>query len=343
MCGIAGIIKYGKEPLCADHLRLLLVGLMRRGNDATGVAVQYEDGSWNSLKSPVPAWNFVSGKDFDHFIEENMKPNVVAAILHTRAATQGSPNEPDNNHPLVSDHCALIHNGCINNENTLFKDLKLKRQGEVDSDILRAIVEEHGITAKAVSVLNKVSGSAAIAAIHTSYPRKMLIARSGSPIVIGSTPEYFAFASEKHILHRALRPLVSRFGVQFRIQTLNTGFSPFPDNTAWIMGPNGLEGHYSFHILSTAYVTPDYDKHTSNYAERQKRWSSAKSGTNSTETYQPKKVRKHITCPHCKREWILRPDQENISVCELLCDKANSGCGRTMDKGTVKYILEEEK
>lgn len=339
MCGISGIIKYGKEPISSDHVELLLVGLQKRGNDATGVALQYANGHWVSYKNNVPAWNFVTSNEFVEWMKEKMTPEVVAIIAHTRAATQGTPRDAANNHPLTSEHCALVHNGMISNETTLFSTLKLKRQGEVDSDILRAIVEEYGITAKGVDNLNKVNGSAAIAAFHTKFPGKVLIARSGSPLTIGSTSNFFAFASEKHILHRAMRPFVKRFGVDFQVQSVDMAFSPFPDNTAWIMGPHGLEGHFPFRTLTGVYRTPDYAAHVAKYEERQKRWE----GTGKTEVkHTTGLLEKHVRCT-CGKDWTIHPSQTSKPLPELECTKAEGGCGRTMTNGAVRYVVATEK
>ena len=105
----------------------------------------------------------------------NLEPDTVQVLVHTRAATKGSPRQNVNNHPMYAGSAAVVHNGVISNDDELFKTLKLDRKAETDSDILRAIVDEHGITPEGIEVLGKVKGSAAIACLSPDFPNKMLI------------------------------------------------------------------------------------------------------------------------------------------------------------------------
>lgn len=349
MCGIAGIRRYGDEPINPTHLHLLLTGLEKRGNDAAGIALQQESGELAVFKDDSPAWNFVSSKEYKQFIQDNLLPSTVAAIVHTRYATQGTPRVNINNHPMHTDCSAVIHNGCLYNDNWLFTELKLKREAETDSDIFRAIVDEFGFTDKAWEALNRVSGSAAIAVLDPRFPGKLLIGRSGSPLTIASDENFFAFASEKHILHRALRPWVQRFGVDFQVQSLQIAFSPFPDDSMWMLGPNGREWHKKFDTLTGQYRKPNYQVNC-NYESRQKKWEQSAPKEESkteekrleivvagqkieeTKTNLPVKLLPEtLRCPSCGRKLTLNSEQRRLKIGELYCPKSSGGCGAYLD------------
>lgn len=333
--------RYGDTPITETQIRLLLMGMEHRGIDAAGVCIQKEDGTLFVVKDDTPAWRFCSTQVYEKFMKEHSElqddervlPDTIAVIVHARAATQGSPRKMENNHPLFAGVSATVHNGCISNEDWVYKELKLDRKGEVDSDIFRAIVDKWGITDDAIKQMNKLSGSAAIAVLDPRSPGKLLIARSGSPLVLGSTPDQFCFASEKHILHRAMRPWTKRFGVDFQFQSLQMAFSPFPDDTAWIMGPNGFESHRKFSTLTGMYRTPTY-RVNDNYTERQRKWDApAPSGTTTTTTVAAV-LPEHMTCPNpqCKRLITFTVAQRNSGdpLSHFSCNKDTGGCGTNL-------------
>jgi asparagine synthetase B (glutamine-hydrolysing) len=271
VCGIGGVIRYGDEPIQEIQIRLLLLGLEKRGNDAAGVAIQQEDGEVIVLKNDVPASRFVQQPEYQKLMKEQLKPTTKGVIMHTRLATKGTPRKNDNNHPMFAGKCALVHNGMLNNDDMLFRAMDLKREAETDTDIARAIVDAFGITRKGISELNRMSGSAAIAAFHPEYPGHLLLARSGNPIELASNDNLFVFASEKALIHRALRPWVNRFGVVMQKQSLELAFMGFPNDTAWIMGPTGKISHDLFRVSYTSYIDRDREVYE-RWPERKTRW-----------------------------------------------------------------------
>jgi asparagine synthetase B (glutamine-hydrolysing) len=209
------------------------------------------------MKDNLPAWQFCARKPFDEYLGEFL-PKAQTVLLHARAATKGDPRDNNNNHPLDQGLCSVVHNGIINNDDWLFTDLKLKRKGEVDSDILRAVLDEHGLSKKAISVLQKCRGSAAIAAVSVKEPGKLLLARSGNPIVMGSTADMLVFASEKRFIHQTMRPILKRWGLLFQPNVPDLAFSTMNNNSAQVIGEKGLEWHQEFE-LCTQYTAPTYD------------------------------------------------------------------------------------
>jgi predicted glutamine amidotransferase len=276
MCGICGIRRFGSEPISTEQIRILLIGNERRGNQATGVALQQTDGSIQVFKDDEPANRFVLDNDFAGFLEENLRRDTMTFIGHTRAATKGSPAVPKNNHPMWDGKVALVHNGVISNDDFLFRDLKLERSADTDSDIFRAILSANGFTSRATNVLNRVVGSAAIAAISTDYPGKLFLARSGNPIVMATNDaDHFMWSSERQPIYDAMRPWVRKGGIFFRKARADYYFANFPNDTSWLIGDSPitaegesqwLEWHNQFQTASY-YRSVSYNVHE-NYASR---------------------------------------------------------------------------
>lgn len=319
-------------------IRLLLTGLEHRGNDATGIAMQNKVGDVFTLKQDVPAWSFVSSKEYQEWMEKNLTPDIEQVILHARAATKGSPRFAKNNHPLFAGKSAIVHNGKIENDDDVFKRLDLKREADTDTDIVRAIIDKYGITPKAVEILKEVRGSAAIAALSPEYPGKILFGRSGSPLYLGSTDDFLFFASEKNIIHRAMKPIKRRFKLVFQQTSVDMAFSPYPDHTLWIMGPEGQEFHGEMKSFWGTYRDPIRKVYTG-YKDRQDEW------TKKADNHQDKKVvtvlkgnlseKIMITCPKCNKPLVLGKDQLSMDLNDLCCPKDKGGCGSPLGEARV--------
>jgi len=195
MCGIVAYL--GNNP--ADSI--LLKGLYRleyRGYDSAGIALIENDklickkiqGKVSKLEELICSESF----------------NSSIGIGHTRWATHGIPNDV-NAHPHVSNsgEIALIHNGIIENYESIKKDLKAKGftfKSETDTEVLVNFIEaikrnEKLNTEDALRVaLSKVVGAYAIAIIDLKEPRKLIAARKGSPLVIGLGKDEFFLASD---------------------------------------------------------------------------------------------------------------------------------------------------
>jgi predicted glutamine amidotransferase len=308
MCGICGIRRFGEEPITAEQIRILLVGNERRGNQATGLALQQMDGSIQVYKDDEPASRVVMDKAFGAFVDENLRPDTLCAIGHTRAATKGLTIYPKNNHPMWDEQTAVIHNGMINNDDFLFRDMKLERVADTDSDIFRAILSRDGLTRDGIQALNRVSGSAAIAALDTRYPGKLLLARSGNPIVLSTTEDHLLWSSEKGPIYDALRPFYKKWGIwQRRMKVENVGFCNMPNDTAWLItdklredeqgDPSFIEWHQAFKVAYT-YTARTYEIHN-NYNFR---WSNDHKGTKAVVT----------RCKNCKTWLQIEPHMRSI-------------------------------
>jgi glucosamine--fructose-6-phosphate aminotransferase (isomerizing) len=194
MCGITGYIGY------RDAYPIVMSGLKRleyRGYDSSGIMMF--DGK-NILLSKT------KGKVSDlEAITENEKERKVGqiGIGHTRWATHGVPNDI-NSHPHTSQsgNLVVVHNGIIENYDTLRKELISRGyvfKSDTDTEVLINLIEEvkkneQCMLGKAVQLaLNNVIGAYAIAVFDQTKPDEIIVARLGSPIAIGIGKENSEF------------------------------------------------------------------------------------------------------------------------------------------------------
>ena len=194
MCGIVGYI--GSR----DAAELLLNGLQRleyRGYDSAGIAVLNGGLTVHKQKGSVG--------ELRETLEESEAHMQGAAIGigHTRWATHGAPCD-SNAHPHMNSDgtIALIHNGIIENYSVLKKDLISKGyefKSDTDSEVLVHLIDsiwsekpEIGFEAAVRAALYHVEGAYGLCIISLREPDKVVVARKGSPLVIGiGDGEYF--------------------------------------------------------------------------------------------------------------------------------------------------------
>ena len=181
MCGIVGYV--GPRPA----LPFLLEGLKRleyRGYDSAGLALLGASGRLDIIKAVGKVASLSQKVD-------RGRPDRVG-IGHTRWATHGAPTEA-NAHPHVGagGKLALIHNGIIENYAPLREELKQEGvvfASETDTEVLAHLVARHyhGDLAAAVrQALALVDGAYGICVMHQDQPELMVVARMGSPLLIG--------------------------------------------------------------------------------------------------------------------------------------------------------------
>ncbi len=199
MCGIVGYIGNRTEvaPLLVDGLKRMEY----RGYDSAGVAI-VQDGVIGVRKE--------AGKlaELEKSLQAQPLPGSYG-IGHTRWATHGAPTAR-NAHP----HCAeqgdfaLVHNGIIENADILRRRLKERGHefsSDTDTEVLVHLIEEvynagEGRSGEALeraveSALRQVEGTYGIAVISTRDPEKIVVARLGSPLLIGVGQEGETFVA----------------------------------------------------------------------------------------------------------------------------------------------------
>lgn len=254
MCGICGYIvtKKGKEDKAKLNVTHLLMEAEVRGDDATGIAYPTEkDGKkcvrWS--KAALPAFKFVATKGYRECLKE---ANPTVLIGHCRAKTQGDPANNANNHPIIMDSgLALVHNGMIYNDKEIFAANKdIVRKGEVDSEIIAALIEYRLFndcpnTIEAIqSVTKELRGTMTCAMVTAHEPDTLYLWASSNPLWLAyqlSTGTVF-FASTKEILQYSLykyRKHYDMFYVPSGIDDFY--FKQVADNTGYKLTPKGPE------------------------------------------------------------------------------------------------------
>ncbi len=194
MCGIvAAVSKSNISNVLVEGLK----HLEYRGYDSSGIAFIKN----NNIKSYKK-----EGKVSELAKSLDQKLNATIGIAHTRWATHGKPLEK-NAHPHISeDNIAIVHNGIIENykeiQNKFLQDTVL--QSDTDSEILAHLinyyVKKNNFLDSVLLALKEVKGSYAIAVIEKNNPDKIIVARNGSPLLIGLGDEANYVASDAQAL-----------------------------------------------------------------------------------------------------------------------------------------------
>ena len=193
MCGLIGISN--KSRIKAASLKSSLVSLQTRGMDATGIAGFGKGELWFS-KQDVNAAKF------------NFDASIIGAtaIGHTRAATQGSPSDAGNNHPINCGHIVGAHNGMLWGEREFARRNGLKLAYEVDSEAIFRAIQAARDLGDAAAMLDELEGDATIVWLDSSSPDTLYAAAlGGRPAVWGRNRQGdFAVASTLDAVQRAL-------------------------------------------------------------------------------------------------------------------------------------------
>lgn len=221
MCGIVGYI--GDQ----SAQQVLMSGLKRleyRGYDSAGVVTFNKKATPTLLRAKGKVAQ-LEAKVMTHQTKDTI------GIGHTRWATHGEPSKR-NAHPHNVGDIYLVHNGIIEN----YQELKsmLKRKGydfksETDTEVLTALVDlvykkTRNLVEAVSGALQMVVGTYGIAVLSTKHPDEIVVARQGSPLIvgIGESETYIAsdasalvgYVNKVIYLHDGEMGLCTREGVQ---------------------------------------------------------------------------------------------------------------------------------
>lgn len=197
MCGIVGYVGSRQAQ------NILIGGLKRleyRGYDSAGIATLDKKGKLTSLREKGKVAELAA-------LQTGNKVADSIGIGHTRWATHGAPSVK-NAHPHTAGRITLVHNGIIEN----FQDLKqlLSKKGyefksDTDTEVLTALVDSlyQGKTTLLDAVLDAlqvVVGAYGIAVLAHDQPDRVVVARSGSPLIIGVADDETFIASDASAL-----------------------------------------------------------------------------------------------------------------------------------------------
>ena len=197
MCGIVAAASQ------SDVIRILAEGLKHleyRGYDSAGIAIIKNE----SIDSYKKKGNV---SELEKSLDKKLKSSI--GIAHTRWATHGKPSE-ENAHPHISENgIALVHNGIIENhveiKNKFFKNIVLS--SDTDTEILVHLInlysKENEILDAVNLALKEIKGSYAIAVLDKKNPDKIIVARNGSPLLVGlgDNANYIASDAQALVQH----------------------------------------------------------------------------------------------------------------------------------------------
>jgi glucosamine--fructose-6-phosphate aminotransferase (isomerizing) len=205
MCGIVGYI--GRR----DVAPLLLEGLQRleyRGYDSAGIVITGKSGELKTVKAKGRV------RELESRIPKRFAGTT--GIAHTRWATHGAPSD-ENAHPHLDSEnkVAVVHNGIIDNASEL--RAKLTADGtvfasETDTEVLAHLIgraQAETLEKKVSEALRAVEGTYGIAVMHRDFPDRIVVARNGSPVVLGIGEKEMFVASDVAALVAHTRQVVT--------------------------------------------------------------------------------------------------------------------------------------
>jgi len=205
MCGIVGAVAQ------RDVVEILIEGLRRleyRGYDSAGVAVVNDTGELQRLR------RLGKVKELADAVDLTPLPGGTG-IAHTRWATHGEPSER-NAHPHMSrERIAIVHNGIIENHSELrdqLQRLDYQFESETDTEVIAHLVDKEladcGDLLEAVKkTVTQLEGAYGTVIMDKQDHSRLIVARSGSPLVIGLGIGENFIASDQ----LALLPVTRRF------------------------------------------------------------------------------------------------------------------------------------
>lgn len=183
MCGIVGAV--------AEHPvnRILIEGLKRleyRGYDSAGVALGNNDKALNTVKAVGKVANLDAA-----LTDANVKGTT--GIAHTRWATHGSVTEANAHPHISSQQLALVHNGIIENHDKLRTQLRgdgYEFLSDTDTEVMvhkiHQLRQSHdSLLASVQAAVKEFEGAYGTVVFDKENPNEIVVARSGSPLVIG--------------------------------------------------------------------------------------------------------------------------------------------------------------
>lgn len=211
MCGIVGAI--GSKNIVEN----ILTGLRRleyRGYDSAGISV-LDENIFKTVKQEGKIINLedeIENSDIKSFLDKNNNREVLA-IGHTRWATHGRPSQ-ENSHPHASSRVCVVHNGIIENYKELRQSLSLNGVSflsQTDSEVIPYLFERNlekldgdlnieNIKLALIATLKEIEGSYALLIMIKDFPDLMIVAKKGSPLLIGLAADGNMIASDYNAL-----------------------------------------------------------------------------------------------------------------------------------------------
>jgi glucosamine--fructose-6-phosphate aminotransferase (isomerizing) len=203
MCGIVGYV--GRQ----DGVPVLLEGLQRleyRGYDSAGVAV-VKNGALRVHKAEGRVRDLADGLP--------KRVSGPLGIAHTRWATHGPPSDV-NSHPHLdtAGNVAVVHNGILENADRLRAELTAEGVvfvSDTDTEVLAHLIgrsRQEDLEDAVREALGRVGGTYGLAVVDARHPDRIVVARNGSPVVLGIGNREMFVASDVAALVRHTQQVV---------------------------------------------------------------------------------------------------------------------------------------
>jgi len=216
-CGIAGVV--GAKGDARDYLIEGLTILKNRGYDSAGIATMDENNP-----ALVVTKHASEGEKADGLNLVEQKSSISnghnIGIAHTRWATHGGKTDA-NAHPHTdsSGKIALVHNGTLNNANELRTELQSRGHvfsSQTDTEVIVKLIGEiyenngsNSVKEATEQALARCDGSWGLCIMCTDCPDQLVVARNGSPLVIGIGSDRTFIASETSAFNRYTKNFIS--------------------------------------------------------------------------------------------------------------------------------------
>ncbi|MDX6297084.1 MAG: hypothetical protein QOI51_941 [Nocardioidaceae bacterium] len=226
MCGIVGYIgRHNAAPLLVEGL----TQLEYRGYDSAGIAVLGSAGMRVAKKQ---------GRVRELAASMPRRFTGKVGIGHTRWATHGAPSDL-NAHPHLDStgSVAVVHNGIIDNAADLremLADEGVEMVSDTDTELVAHLVarsNEDTLEAAVLEALSHVQGTYGLAILHVDHPDRIVVARNGSPLIIGVGDHEMHVASDLAALVRYTTQVVHLDDGELATIT-SSGYSTFTADRA---------------------------------------------------------------------------------------------------------------
>lgn len=268
MCGIVGAVAQ------RDVADILVEGLKRleyRGYDSAGIAIVNDDNQLNRARR--------LGKVQE--LADALQANPISGgtgIAHTRWATHGAPSEINAHPHISSETIAVVHNGIIENHDELrtrLQGLGYSFTSETDTEVIAHLVHHELKTAgsllSAVQItVKQLEGAYGTVVVDTRDKDRVVVARSGSPLVIGYGVGENFIASDM----LALLPVTRKFSfleegdvaevTRFEVNIFDLDGKPVirEAKESKVSHDTGDKGEYRHYMLKETYEQPTAIRNT---------------------------------------------------------------------------------
>lgn len=223
MCGVFGVIVANNSALKKNDFERGLKALYQlsesRGKESAGLHsyLPLSGDSW-TLKEEMRATALLKSSNYSDWRESQLAKAFdgssampFAVLAHSRLVTNGAAALPQNNQPVRFGKVTAIHNGIVVNVDPLWNlHSNLKRQAEVDSEVIAAILDEKisaglGPVEATKAVFSEIRGAASVGWLHDDGDFVILATNTGDIYyVVDPQNRILTFASERFILQEAL-------------------------------------------------------------------------------------------------------------------------------------------